>query len=57
MSLPLGDVSSEQLNNAYKRDRFECKRKDLLVRSVRIDGQNASKVAERELHKSTWWWA
>jgi hypothetical protein len=57
MSLPLGDVSSEQLNNAYKKDRFECKRKDLLVRSVRIDGQNASKVAERELHKSTWWWA
>jgi len=40
-----------------KRDRFECKRKDLLVRIGRIDDQNASKVAERELHKSTCWWA
>ena len=54
--MPLGDVSSEQLNNAYKKEiDSDVKERILLVRRVRIDGQEASKVAERELHKSRWW--
>jgi hypothetical protein len=54
--LPLGDVSSEQLNNAYKKEiDSDVKERILLVRRVRIDDQEASKVAERELHKSRWW--
>ena len=57
MSLSLADVSSEQLNNAYKKEiDSDVKERILLVRRVRIDGQQASnKVAERELHKSRWW--
>lgn len=52
----LGDVSSEQLNNAYKKEiDLNVKERILLVRRVRIDGQEASKVAERELYKSRWW--
>jgi putative transposase len=54
--LPLGDVSSEQLNNAYKKEiDSDVKERILLVRRVRIDDQEASKVAERELHRSRWW--
>jgi|1186.fasta_scaffold1273153_1 transposase len=56
MSLSLDDVSSEQLNNAYKKEiDSDVKERILLVRRVRIDGQEASKVAERELHRSRWW--
>lgn len=54
--MPLGDVSSEQLNNAYKNEiDSDVKERILLIRRVRINDQNASKVAERELHKSRWW--
>jgi transposase len=54
--LHLSDVSSEQLNNAYKKEiDSNVKERILLVRRVRIDGQEASKVAERELRKSRWW--
>jgi transposase len=55
--LPLGDVPSEErLNNAYKKEiDSDVKERILLVRRVRIDGQQASKVAERELHRSRWW--
>jgi hypothetical protein len=54
--LPLGDVSSEQLNNAYKKEiDSDVKERILLIRRVRIDSQKeASKVAERELCKSRW---
>ena len=53
MSLSIDDVSSEQLNNAYKKEiDSDVKERILLVRRVRIDGQEASKVAERELHRS-----
>ena len=55
--LPTLGISLEQINNVYKkRDRFGCKRKNiLLVIRVKFDGQEASKVAERELHKTRWW--
>ena len=50
------DVSLEQLNNAYRKETdADIKERILLVRRVRIDGQEASKIAERELHKSRWW--
>lgn len=49
-------VSSEQLNNAYRKETdADIKERILLVRRVRIDGLEASKVAERELDKSRWW--
>ena len=53
------DISSEeQINNAYKKEiDSDVKERILLVRQVRIDGHEASKVAERELHKTRWWWA
>ena len=49
-------VSSEQLNNAYRKETdADVKERILLVRRVRIDGLEASKVAEGELDKSRWW--
>ena len=46
----------EQLNNAYKKETdADVKERILLVRSVRIEGHEASKIAEKELHKSRWW--
>ena len=49
-------VSSEQLNNAYRKETDAgVKERILLVRRVRTDGLEASKVAEKELHKSRWW--
>ncbi|MER5175707.1 MAG: helix-turn-helix domain-containing protein [Candidatus Nitrosocosmicus sp.] len=57
-SLPIvtDDVSLEQLNNAYRKETdADIKERILLVRRVRIDGYEASKIAERELHKSRWW--
>lgn len=49
-------ISSQQINNAYKKEiDSDVKERILLVRRVRIDGHEASKVAERELHKSRWW--
>ncbi|MER5176568.1 MAG: hypothetical protein ABJB73_12465 [Candidatus Nitrosocosmicus sp.] len=42
----IDDVSLELLNNAYRKET------NLLVRRVRIDRQEVSKVAEKELHKS-----
>ncbi|MER5175327.1 MAG: helix-turn-helix domain-containing protein [Candidatus Nitrosocosmicus sp.] len=50
------DVSLEQLNDAYKKETdADIKERILLVRRVRFDSQEASKVAERELHRSRWW--
>jgi transposase len=50
------DISSEQINDAYKKEiDSDVKERILLVRRVRIDGQEASKVAERELRKTRWW--
>jgi len=41
------------LNNDYKKEiNTDVKERILLVIRVRIDGQEASKVTERELHKS-----
>ena len=52
----LGISSEEQINNAYKKEiDSDVKERILLVRRVRIDGHEASKVAERELHKTRWW--
>ena len=43
-------VSSEQLNNAYRKETDAgVKERILLVRRVRIGGLEASKVAEKEL--------
>jgi transposase len=55
--LPLfDDVYPEQLNNAYKKETdADVKERILLVRRVRIEGHEASKIAEKELHKSRWW--
>jgi hypothetical protein len=51
----IDDVYQEQLNNVYKKQTDgDVKERILLVRRVRIDSQEASKVAERELHKSRW---
>jgi hypothetical protein len=48
-------ISLEQINNAYKKEiDSNVKERILLVRRVRIEGQQASKVAERELHKTRW---
>ncbi len=44
------------MNNAYRKEiDSDVKERILLVRRVRIDSQEVSKVAERELHKSRWW--
>ena len=54
--MPTLGISLEQINNAYKKEiDSDVKERILLVRRVRIDGQGASKVAERELHKTRWW--
>ena len=51
----IDDVYPEQLNIVYKKEtNGDVKERILLVRHVRIDSQEASKVAERELHKSRW---
>lgn len=43
------NVSPEQLNNAYKKETDAyVKERILLVRRVRIDGHQASKVAEKK---------
>ena len=56
MTAVLADASTEQLNRAYKMETdADVKERILLVRHVRIDGLEASKVAERELDKSRWW--
>lgn len=49
-------ISSEQINNAYRKETdVDVKERILLVRRVRIEDHEASKIAERELHKSRWW--
>ena len=55
--MPTSGISSEEINNAYKKEiDSDIKERILLVRRVRFDGQQeASKVAERELQKSRWW--
>jgi hypothetical protein len=47
----------EQINNAYRKETdVDVKERILLlVRRVRVEGHEASKIAERELHKSRWW--
>ena len=50
------DASPEQLDRACKMETdADVKERILLVRRVRIDGLEASKVAEKELRKSRWW--
>jgi transposase len=50
-------ISPEKLNNAYRKETdVDVKERILLlVRRVRIDDQEASKVAKVELHRSRWW--
>jgi transposase len=53
--LPTLGISSEKINNAYKKEiDSDVKERILLVR-VRIEVKEASKISERELHKSRWW--
>ena len=49
----------EQINNAYRKETdVDVKERILLlVRRVRVEGHEASKIAERELNKSRWWLA
>jgi putative transposase len=45
-----------QLDRAYRKEKDgDVKERIFLVRRVRFDGMEASKVAEREVHKSRWW--
>ncbi|HVI20819.1 MAG TPA: helix-turn-helix domain-containing protein [Bacillus sp. (in: firmicutes)] len=54
--MPALGISSEQINDAYKKEiDSDVKERILLVRRVRIDGQEASKISERELYKTRWW--
>ena len=54
--MPNLGITSKQINNAYKKEiDSHVKERILIVRRVRIDGQEASKIAERELHKTRWW--
>ena len=49
-------VSHEQLNRTYKKEtESDVKERILLVRRVRFDGLEASKVAEKELNRTRWW--
>lgn len=49
-------VSHEQLNSTYKKETdSNVKERILLVRRVRFDGLEASKVAEKELNRTRWW--
>jgi Homeodomain-like domain-containing protein len=49
-------VSHEQLNRTYKKEtESDVKERILLVRRVRFDGIDASKVAEKELNRTRWW--
>jgi hypothetical protein len=48
-------ISSEQINNVYRKETdTDVKERILLVRQVRMDDQEASKVAKVELHRSRW---
>jgi putative transposase len=49
-------VSYTQLNSTYKKEtESDVKERILLVRRVRFDGLEASKVAEKELNRTRWW--
>jgi transposase len=46
----------EQLNSAYKKETdADIKERLLLMRRVKLDGMEASKVAEKELSRTRWW--
>jgi hypothetical protein len=49
-------ISPEKLNKTYRKETdANVKEMILLVRQVRIDDQEAFKVAKVELHRSRWW--
>ena len=49
-------LSVEQLNSAYKKETdANIKERILLMRRVKLDGMEASKVAEKELSRTRWW--
>ncbi len=49
-------VSLDQLNSAYRKETdSDVKERILLVRRVRFDNLEASKVAEKELNRTRWW--
>ena len=44
------------LSQAYKNERdADVRERILLIRRVRVDNNEASTVAEKELHRSRWW--
>lgn len=50
------NISLGQLDQAYRTEKDgDIKERILLVRRVRFDDLEASKVAERELNKTRWW--
>ncbi len=49
-------VSLDQLDSAYKKETdVDIKERLLLVRRIRFDNLEASKVAEKELSRTRWW--
>lgn len=50
------NLSLGQLHQACRTKKDgDVKERILLVRRVRVDGMEASKVAERELNRTRWW--
>ncbi len=50
------ESSSRQIQQVYRTEKDgDIKERIFLVRRVKFDGMEASKVAEREIHKSRWW--
>ena len=52
-------VSTTLLNNAYRMEKnADVRERILLVRRVsRVNNEIAAMVAEKEFHRSRWWWA
>ncbi len=49
-------ISLDQLNSAYKKEiDVDVKERILLVRRVRFNCLEASKVTETELSRTRWW--
>ena len=51
-------MSTATLNKAYRKEKnANVRERILLARRVRGDEKEASSVAEKEFHRSRWWWA
>jgi hypothetical protein len=51
-------ISAGVLNTLYRNERdADIRERILLITRVRMDKKEASSVAEKEFHRSRWWWA